>query len=158
MMLPIWIPLSRLVQALPHDDAGAAAIEFALAAPLLIALLIPMIDLGAGFQQQMLVQDAAQAGAQYALAHGWNNTAIQSAVTSATALSGIQASPAPAKSCGCPQGTSVAAASCGGTCPSGQSVGTYVTVGAQVSYSPLIPYPMFGQSITLSAQSTVRIQ
>lgn len=117
-----------------------------------------MIDLGAGFQQQMQVQDAAQAGAQYALVHGWNLTAIKNAVTSATTLSGIQASPAPAKSCGCPQGTSVAAASCGGTCASGQPVGTYVTVSAQAVYSPLIPYPMFGQAVALSAQASVRIQ
>lgn len=140
------------------DRTAAAAIEFAIAAPLMVALVIPMVDLGAGFQQQMQVQDAAQAGAQYALAHGWDSTAIQNAVTSAATLSGIQASPAPATSCGCPQGTSIAAATCGSTCTSGLAAGTYVTVNAQAGYSPLIPYPMFGQSVTLSAQATVRIQ
>lgn len=140
------------------DRTAAAALEFAIAAPLMVALVIPMVDLGAGFQQRMQVQDAAQAGAQYALAHGWDSTAIQNAVTSAATLSGIQALPAPATSCGCPQGTSITAATCGGTCASGLAAGTYVTVNAQASYSPLIPYPMFGQSVTLSAQATVRIQ
>ena len=38
------------------DRTAAAALEFAIAAPLMVALVIPMVDLGAGFQQQMQVQ------------------------------------------------------------------------------------------------------
>src|SRR5579862_5271100 len=105
-------------------DAGVAALEFSLGAPLLVALLIPMVDFGIGFYHQMQVQDAAQAGAQYALIHGWNSAnsnAIQLAVTNATSLTSISPSPAPVESCGCPQGTSVAAVSCGGTCTNGQT-------------------------------------
>jgi Flp pilus assembly protein TadG len=158
MLLRNLSSLSTHMVRLLRGDAGAGAVEFAIGATLLAGLLIPLIDLGMGFYQKMQVQDAAQAGAQYALAHGWNSTAIENAVTSATALSSISASPAPVRNCGCPQGTSVTSSTCGGTCAGGQSVGTYVTVSAQATYTPLIPYPVLGQSVALTAQATVRIQ
>jgi Flp pilus assembly protein TadG len=81
--------LSTLLRA----TEGSAAMEFGLIAPMLGAILLPVIDIGIGFYQRMQVQDAAQAGAQYAMTHGWNSTAIQNAVRSATTLS-ISASPA----------------------------------------------------------------
>jgi Flp pilus assembly protein TadG len=136
---------------------GNAVIEFSIAAPVLAVILVPLIDIGMAVYQQMQVQDAAQAGAQYAMAHGWNSSSIQSAVMSATALS-VSASPAPSKTCGCPDGSSVSAATCGSTCSDGQKAGTYVTVGAQATYTPLFPYPTMGNSVTLSAQTTARIQ
>lgn len=82
--------LSTLLRA----TEGSAAMEFGLIAPMLGAILLPVIDIGIGFYQRMQVRDAAQAGAQYAMTHGWNSTAIQNAVRSATTLS-ISASPAP---------------------------------------------------------------
>ena len=158
MLLRNLSSLSHNLVRLLRGEHGAGAVEFAIGATLLAGLLIPLIDLGMGFYQKMQVQDAAQAGAQYALAHGWNSTAIENAVTSATALSSISASPAPVRNCGCPQGTSVTSSTCGGTCAGGQSVGTYVTVSAQATYTPLIPYPVLGQSVALTAQATVWIQ
>jgi Flp pilus assembly protein TadG len=147
---------ARLARLLGARD-GNAAVEFSLAAPVLTIMLVPMVDIGMGVYQQMQVQDAAQAGAQYAMAHGWNSSSIQSAVTSATALS-VSATPAPSKSCGCPDGSSVSAATCGSTCSDGQPAGSYVTVSAQATYTPLLPYPAMGSSVTLSAQATARIQ
>ena len=41
--------------------------------------------------------------------------------------------------------------------PAGAIAGTYVSVNAQASYSPLLPYPFLPSSLTLSAQSIVRI-
>ena len=147
-----------LVTALLRRNDGVAALEFALITPVLVGLLVPLTDLGMGFYQQMQVRDAAAAGSQYASRHGWNSAAIQNAVTSATSLGSISASPAPAQSCGCPNGASISASSCSATCPDGQLAGTYVTVNAQSAYTPLIPYPVLGSTLTLTAQSIVRIQ
>ena len=147
----------RHLAALLDACEGNAVIEFSIAAPVLAVILVPLIDIGMAVYQQMQVQDAAQAGAQYAMAHGWNSSSIQSAVMSATALS-VSASPAPSKTCGCPDGSSVSAATCGSTCSDGQKAGTYVIVGAQATYTPLFPYPTMGNSVTLSAQTTARIQ
>jgi Flp pilus assembly protein TadG len=125
---------------------GLAAVEFGIVIPLLLAVIIPVCDLGKGLSQQLQVWQAAQAGVQYAMANGFASTAIQNAVTAATSLSSINATPAPAQSCGCPTGSSVAAANpavppCTGLCSNGKQSGTYVTVSATAAYYPLIPYP-----------------
>ena len=156
-MLGLTRCLSRVIDAM-RDGRGVAAVEFALATPLLATILTVLVDFGFGFYEKMQVEDAAQAGAQYALLYGWDSTAIQNAVTNATPLSGLSATPAPTKTCGCPSGTSVTAATCGATCSNGLSAGTYVTISAQATYTPLISYAVMGSTVTLSAQSVARIQ
>ena len=77
---------SRLA-ALMRAERGTAAVEFGLAVPVLVGLLVPVADLGMAFSQQVQVQQSAQAGAQYAALHPWNSnsaTAIADAVTAAS--------------------------------------------------------------------------
>ena len=98
------------VAALVCGEIGTSAVEFALAAPILMGLLVPMADLGMAFSDQIEVQQAAAAGAQYAALHPWNSnsaTAIANAVTAATTLA-VTASPAPSQTCGCPSSSTVA--------------------------------------------------
>src|SRR6266550_1150175 len=78
---------------LMRSERGNSAIEFALATPILLGLLVPVADLGMAFTQQIQVQQAAQAGAQYALLHGYSSSAISNAITAATNLSGVSAAP-----------------------------------------------------------------
>jgi Flp pilus assembly protein TadG len=143
-----------------RERGGVSAVEFAVAAPVLVALLIPLVDLGIALYEQVEVNTAAQAGADYALlkAPAFNSTAISSAVTGATGFSAISSNPAPSQSCGCPSTTGITAATCGAVCGTGQSAGTYVTVNAQASYTPMISYAGLSGTITLSSQSTVRIK
>jgi Flp pilus assembly protein TadG len=149
--------LSRLA-LLAGAERGVSAVEFALVAPVLMGLLAPVADLGMAFAQQIQVQQAAQAGAQYALLHGYNSSAIANAVTAATKLASVNATPAPSESCGCPTGTIIAAAFCGSSCSDGESAGSYVVVNAQSAYTSVLPYSVLGASTTLRAQATVRIQ
>ena len=140
---------------------GTAAVEFALVAPILMGMLVPVADLSMAFAQRMQVQQAAQAGAQYALLHPWNSSSasnISNAVTAASNLSGVSASPAPFQFCGCPNGSAIASATCGSTCSDSTTAGYYVTVSARYTYTPAVPYSLLGSSVTLSAQSTVRVQ
>lgn len=147
-----------MILAALRRKSGNAAIEFVLIAPLLASALVAMTDLGIGLYERMEIRNAAQAGAQYAIAKGWNSGAIENAVASASTLSGISATPAPTQSCGCASGTTIAAASCGSLCPGGATAGTYVTVNAQAQYATLFSYPGLSNPMTLSAQSMVRIQ
>ena len=147
--------VARLVRA----DRGNAAVEFAIATPILIALLVPVADLGIAFSQQLQVQEAAQAGAQYAVLHGFNSSAISNAVTSASTLSGVTAYPAPTEGCGCPNASSgITAATCSSTCSNGETAGTYVRVNAKYNYTTVLPYSVLGSGMTLTAQTAVRIQ
>jgi Flp pilus assembly protein TadG len=139
-------------------EEGIAAIEFAILGAVLCFLVVAVGDVGLGFYSDMQVQNSAQAGAQYAAVHGFNSTAISSAVTNATSVTGISASPAPQQFCGCANGTTVAAATCSSTCANGMTAGTYVSVSAARTYSTLISYPGFPASYNQTATSTVRIQ
>ena len=146
------------IASLIQDCRAVSAVEFAITAPLLIGIFIPLIDLGLGIAKNTQLHNAAHAGAQYALVNGWDSTKIQDAVTSATKLSPIQALPAPTQSCGCANGTAVTPVACSSVCSDGSNAGTYVTVNAQSSYTPVIAYPLLGSSITLVATSMVRIR
>jgi Flp pilus assembly protein TadG len=146
------------LRALLPDIRGNAAVEFALVAPVLGAALVAMIDLGIGFYENMEVENAAQAGAEYAVTQGWNAAAVSNAVTASGTLAAISATPAPTQSCGCANGTTVAAAACGSVCPNGAGAGTYVTVNAQAQYSSIFNYPFVASPMTLSSQAIVRLQ
>ena len=124
----------------------------------LCLMVVAVGDLGLGFYSYMQVQTSAQAGAQYAMVHGFNSTSISNAVTSATSVSGITASPAPQQFCGCVTGTAVTTATCGTVCADGMSAGTYVSAGAVRDYTTLISWPGFAASYHQTATSTVRIQ
>jgi len=148
-------------KAFRAEIGGAAAIEFAIVGAFLCLLVVGIGDLGLGFYSDIQVQNAAQAGAQYATVHSFDSTAISAAVTSATSVPGISAVPAPVQFCGCVDATSktVTSATCGTTCASdGMNAGTYVTASAQRDYSTLINYPGFAASYHQTASSTVRVK
>jgi Flp pilus assembly protein TadG len=160
-------PSRTWIGALMRDRRGVSAVEFGLAAPVFLAALSPLIDLGLAFSQQIRVNQAAEAGAQYAAVNPYNTgtwaTNVQNAVTNATTLSVTPN--VGAETCGCPNSTSTAIAggygtppSCTGTCPDGSSPGYYVTINAQVTYTSVMPYSILGTSTTLSSQAVVRIQ
>ena len=136
---------------------GVSAVEFGFISPILVLLSVCTADLGLGAYRDMQVQNAAQAGSQYAVAHGFNPSAMSNAVTSATTFAGISASPAPSQFCGCPSSTGVTVVACSSTC-SGAPAGTYVTASAQATYTTLMTYPLLPKTYTFTAQSTVRIQ
>src|SRR5579862_1129833 len=151
----------RLRARLSRANTGTAALEFGLVVPVLLGLLVPLVDLGIALSQDIQVQQAAQAGAQYAASHPWNSnsaTRIANAVTSASALPGVAAIPAPTQICGCPTGGAITPATCYSTCANGETAGYYVTVSAQSRYTTPLPYSLLGHSVMLSAQSTVRIR
>jgi Flp pilus assembly protein TadG len=142
-------------------DRGVAAVEFGLAAPILLAALVPVADLGIAFSKQQQLRQAVQAGAQYAETHPWNQNspaAIAGTVTAATPLSGITVSPSPYQRCGCPNGSGITTATCGYPCSNGQTAGYYVVVSAQLPYTPTLPYSLLGSSTIFNAQSMVRIR
>ena len=140
------------------NDSGVAAIEFAVLGAVLCLIVVGVGDLGLAFYSNMQVQNSAQAGAQYAAVHGFNSTNVSNAVTNATSVSGITATPAPTQFCGCVTGNTMATATCGSVCANGMTAGTYVSVSAARTYSTLISYPGFPASYSQTATSTVRIQ
>ena len=141
-----------------RDRDGAGAVEFSMLTPLFAIMIVLTADLSFGVFKKMQVEGAAQAGAQYAIIHGFDSSAISSAVTNATNNSEISSSPAPTQFCGCPGETGITAAACSAICDSGNAAGTYVTVSAHGTYTTMIPYSVVPSSYTFNAQSTVRLK
>jgi Flp pilus assembly protein TadG len=152
MRLGAW--LERVWKA----EEGIAAVQFGILVPILILVGVCTLDVGAGIYRKMQVQNAAQAGAQYAVAHGFSQSSISAAVTNATTFSGIGASPSPSQFCGCPTNSGVTSATCSSTCADGSVAGTYVTVSSQGTYNTILTYPLLPNSFPFAAQATVRIQ
>jgi Flp pilus assembly protein TadG len=138
------------------DASGVSTIEFAFVVTFLCLLAVGIVDFGMGFWEQMQVGNAARAGAEYASVNGWNQSAIQSAATSATGLGSISATAS--ESCGCPNAsTGITSATCGAACSGGGTAGTYVTVNTSATYSTIVPYPGIPSSFNLTSAATVRI-
>jgi hypothetical protein len=154
----VHLPARALLSRGIGDIRGVAAIEFAIIIPMLLMMVICTVDLGMGIYRNMQVQNSAQAGARYAMTQSFDATLISNAVSSATGLQGIVASPPPAQYCGCATSAGIAPVTCGSTCPAGAVYGTYVNVAAQGSYTPIIPYPLIASHFTLKAQANVRVQ
>ncbi len=137
----------------PAAQAGVALIEFAIAIPFLMILLIGIIETGRFAYYNILVGSAAHAGALY----GSQNlvTAADAAhMTDAALKNGqnvpeITVSPAPSAYCQCYNGTAgtATALSCslnGSTCPSGSHRIMYVQVSVTGRVNTLFDYAPLG--------------
>ena len=157
--------------------AGAAIVEFTVFAPLLVVMSIYTMDYGLIFYSKLELQNAAQAGAQWAIANRVYNSAEiqaagQNAIKSRTARAGTlgPVTIASHQFCGCSEDSggnpivtlltdntpcNLATA----TCAHGV-VGTYVSVTATPTtpYDSFIPYRLVPRTYSLTSTSTVRIQ
>jgi Flp pilus assembly protein TadG len=61
--------MTRLVRKLVRRESGAAMVEFALVAPLLILFATGVIDLGRAFKQYNTLSQAVRDGARFAATH-----------------------------------------------------------------------------------------
>lgn len=137
-----------------RDDRGVAALEFAFIAPLLLALLIAGVELGLAIRSKLMVQEAAAAGAQYAI-QGFNATAIATAVQSVNSAAGVQASPTPAEFYACPATAGLTRTTSSATCADGAAARHYVDVWARIS-RPTVMGSSFGLPATLTAHAIAR--
>ena len=106
--------------------AGAALVEFTIFAPMLVIMSIYTMDYGLLFYKKLELQNAAQAGAQWAMANRVYNTSyIQIAAQNATKLLANKFSVTSSQFCGCSENSggnpnvtllSTGACSAGSTC------------------------------------------
>lgn len=160
---PLNIVLRKIRAFLTGRDSGAALVEFAVLGSLLLGLALYAMDFGLFAFNKMEVQNAAQAGAQYAIANAtYSSSSMSSAMASATRFTAI--TPSSTQFCGCPatSGVTFCAASCDlcntGTCATTVQ-GHYVTATATANYTPLVKFgQLSASSYNITAQSTVRIR
>ncbi|AXK82922.1 pilus assembly protein [Pseudolabrys taiwanensis] len=141
-----------------RGQRGTAALEFGLAIPFLLTVLMGAVELGFAIYEGMQVYVAAEAGALYAGQNGWSSAGISTAVTNATATTGLTATPAPTQFWGCPsEGGITTVASSSTKCGNGNSPGLYVQVNASLGHSTILPYPGLSLPTTFTATSVIRL-
>ena len=143
-----------------EGESGAALVEFAIVAPVLVALLAGTVDLGVCIYGYGQVSSAAEGATLYAQSYGWagNPANIQNEYAS---NSGVTTA-APSCFWGCPNGNQLTnLAACTATqpanCSSGNSPGQYVQV--TVSLNPSYVFNLVpGLPTKISQTVTVRTQ
>ena len=152
-----WGMRPRALSDADRGRSGSAALEFGLAIPLLLIILMGVAELGFAMHQAMQVYNAVEAGALYAAQNGFDSAGITTAVEKATGSQGISATPAPQQFCGCPGVAGIAETSCSSTCSSGSPPGHYVRISAALAHQTILPYPPLPLPKTLTAKSVIRL-
>lgn len=150
-------PIRDFGSRLRREESGVAAVELALVAIMLAGFITPLVDLGMGTYTKMRVQSAAEAGAQYALVHGYDAPTIISVAKNATMLGTSVAVTVPAPSCYCITSNVIAkpAVGCATTCANGSPPGSFVEIDTQYTYTPILAP---GSPMTLTGSSLARLQ
>lgn len=145
-------------RSLLHCESGSSLIEMALAAPLLAALVIGMIDLSNGYSTKLQLEQAAQRTIEkVAQQRSSNNSTLQTEAAEAAGVSTSAVTVDEWLECnGVRQSTTDA------TCPEGQTYARYVTVDIVKTYVPMFSTSYAGANAdgtyTLHGKAGVRVQ
>ena len=160
-------PMRRTCRSLLGVE-GAVLVEFALAAPILVTLVLGIADFGMLAASNAALEGATRVGAEYARDNSTCQsniqatgcisgikTAMQSAGNFSPALTYPSSSPPFPESCECDDGSSI---TCGTTCVgAGKTPNrTLVTVTASQTFAPILPWP--GIPTSLTATTEMRVQ
>lgn len=128
--------LHTRLRFLARDRRGVSALEFGLIAGVLATILLSVWDIGNAMQQEIRLEQALRAAAQYAQSFPTDTAGITAAVTNAVPAGWSDVSvAAPSSACYCASSGSAAVASPGCTCPSGETLERFLTLGASRPYS-----------------------
>ena len=144
--------MCQMLRRLRRDQRGVAALEFVVIGGIMVTVMLAAYDFGNAAQEQIALQQAVKAGAQYAQYFpAATSNDIQNEVTSALP-NGWTLSSAPAVACSC-NGTAYTCGSPPSSCP----LPVTVAVTATMSYTSLTS--LFAGAIPNNTASyEVRIQ
>ena len=159
--------LWRIARAIREDSGANAAVEFAFAAPILIALGFGAFDYGSAYVEGVRLSGAARAGAQQALydIRNWQDEQLieQTALEeyaghplTETEMSTMSVSATSLAFCACQAGADL---DCSATCPDGSSPGRFVRVSLSRSVPLTLPYPWASSNTTaVAGEAIVRVR
>jgi Flp pilus assembly protein TadG len=148
--------MPRLLVRLRRCRQGVSAAEFGVIAPAMILLLAGLVDLAGAMQQTIRLENAARAGAQYAMSFPEDTAGITAATAAAAGGSGATVSVEPAF-CACPGGGTTRV-SCEGTPCGGGPSGVYVGISITRPYAAVIGIGGYVLPATLSGSAVARVR
>ena len=155
--------VSRWAAAFRNCARGSVAIELALLAQVLAAILLGSIDLGTYIYEKMQMQSAARAGAQYAVQSDGNyadTAGISTAVLASSTDLETSVTVTSKSYCACADGSETALSAslgCSGTCTGGDTPALTVRITVTNTFTPIFPYPGIPDNIVLTGVSSLRV-
>ena len=151
-----WLHFPRGLRRLICSNGGGAALEFAVALPVLILILIGAADFGRVYYMSLAVSNAARAGAEYG---AWSSANSVDSVgqTNFAKQDGVEAGAITVtaqRACRC--GSTVAA--CTTMCAGYGAPKVFVSVTASRIINLLLPYPGVPNNIVVARTATFRVQ
>lgn len=141
------VNLERVCRGCRLRRQGAAAVEFALVAPLFFLLVMGMIEFGRAIMVQQLITNAAREGVRNAVLDGSTSTSAKAAANQYLTAGGVS-------------GATISVLNSAGAAvePSTIGYGESVTVRVAIPYSSVswLPSPWFLGSKTLAATAIMR--
>ncbi len=137
---------------LARSKGGAAAVEFALIVPVVLAALTGIANYGLAMYNKMELVSAARAGAQQAIIDRTDTTAIKNAVVNSTNVGVTTADVTTTESYLCADGTVVTLST--DTCVDNDPKQFFMTVTVNQSFTLLL----LGTTVGLSGSVKVRTQ
>ncbi|MDR3534844.1 MAG: TadE/TadG family type IV pilus assembly protein [Rhodopila sp.] len=148
-----------------RDARAVAAVEFAIAAPLLALVLAGATDFGLAMWSRSCLANAVAQGAYYAFLTGTSVTLanVQAMVQNASSLSGVNVTASTAPVCNCPSGSPTTLGSpkvaCSSICTSGTTgPGEYLTITATYKLTSFLPLNSGLGNRTVTDTVTVHLQ
>src|SRR5579862_1763154 len=133
--------------------SGQTVVEMAMLLPLLLLLMVGIIEIGRYAYFDILISNAARAGAQYG-AQSLIQAADVAGIRTAAQNDGLAAMTITSQQeCGCNAGA-LGGCPSGGVCPLPL---VYVKVTATDTYNSLFRYPGIPRSLTLTSTVTMRV-
>jgi Flp pilus assembly protein TadG len=141
---------------------GAAAVELAVAFPIVLILFGNLVDYGLMLRRHAQLAAGVGNAAGYAseVGAGVALATLQSIATSSSWLSGVSAVATP-EACHCPSGTPRVLGpvlQCTATCPDGAIAQRYLTVTGTYTYTPLFPQVIGSAPRVLTHSATVMVR
>ncbi|HTQ38688.1 MAG TPA: TadE/TadG family type IV pilus assembly protein [Pirellulales bacterium] len=139
------LKVEKVCRTCRRNRRGAAAVEFAIVAPVFFLLVFGMVEYGRMVMVQQVITNAAREGARVGVLDGSQLSDVQTAVNNYLIASKI------------PTGLSNEI-TCTPNPPSSQTTGNPVTVTVSIPFSKVswLPTPLYLGSTTLSATSVMR--
>jgi Flp pilus assembly protein TadG len=140
---------------------GSAAIEFAIACPVMLIFFGGLVDFGLALWDKSTLANAVAQGAYYAYVTGTNvaSTNVQTLVQNSTSLNGVHAT-VTGPACYCITGTPLAlvAATCNTACSDTTTSGYFVKIVANYTYPSILPVYSHLNNPTLTESTIVRLK
>jgi Flp pilus assembly protein TadG len=138
------LPVEKVCRTCRRNRLGAAAVEFAIVAPVFFLLVFGMVEYGRMIMVQQVLTNAAREGARVGVLDSSTYTDVQTAVNNYLIAAKIS--------------TTAATIGCNPNPPSSQTTGNPVTVTVSIPFKNVswLPAPLYLGSTTLSASAVMR--